>query len=218
MSAILSEAPIGVFTTDRNLVVRSWDDWLAQATGIPVADACGKTLGELFPDLGTRGLLPRFENVLAGVVEVLAPAFHHYLFSCPLSAPSKRFSNMQQRVTIAPLREDDQIVGTIVTIEDVTARLERERNIAEELHSPDEETRLKAAEELSKEDWLEPVQPLMGVLSDESWRVRRAAVAGLGRRGDPEAVASMLRVLRYEHRNLSVLNSALQVLLSLIHI
>lgn len=212
MSTNLSESPIGIFTTDCGLVVRSWDAWLEEATGIPAAEACGKALSELLPDLGTRGLLSRFENVLTGVVEVLAPVFHRYLIACPPKHPSKRFSNMQQRVTIAPLREEDRIIGAMVTIEDVTSRLEMERDIAEQLHSPDEETRLKAAEALSKEDRLEPVQPLMGVLGDKSWRVRRAAVEGLGRRGGPEAVAALLRSLRYEHRNLSVLNSALQVL------
>lgn len=34
-----SERHIGVFTTDTELIIRSWDDWLSQVTGIPAAAA-----------------------------------------------------------------------------------------------------------------------------------------------------------------------------------
>lgn len=158
-------------------------------------------------------MLARFERVvMEGVVEVLAPAFHHYLFACPPSVPSKYFDNMQQHVTIAPLREDNAIVGTIVTIEDVTARLDYERELAEQLGSRNESARLNAARMLAEQDRLDSAQPFVGALGDESWRVRRLAVDGLTRHGGQDAVKSLLRALREEHRNLSVLNSALQVL------
>jgi hypothetical protein len=35
---------------------------------------------------------------------------------------------MLQRTTIAPVLEDQQVVGVLVTIEDVTARVERNAN------------------------------------------------------------------------------------------
>src|SRR5262249_44778570 len=54
--------------------------------------------------------------------------------------------------------------------------------------------------------------PLAGILGDESWRVRKVAVDGLARHGGQEAVRWLVRALREEHRNPSVLNSALQVL------
>lgn len=204
---------VGIFTTDANLIIGAWDDWLAQVTGIPTSAARGKSLIALFPELKKRGMLARFERVVTeGVVEVLAPALHHYLFACPPAAPSKYFDKMQQRVTIAPLCENDAIVGTIVTIEDVTPRLERERELAEQLASRDEAARLNAARMLAEQDALDSAQPLMGALGDESWRVRRLAVDGLTRHGGQDAVKSLLRALREEHRNLSVLNSALQVL------
>ena len=44
---------------------------------------------------------------------------------------------MQQRVTIGPLREDERIVGVIVAVEDVTARLDAERELALALQSTD---------------------------------------------------------------------------------
>src|ERR1041384_993021 len=118
---------IGVFTTDSRLVIQAWDAALAQLTGISEETASGRELTALVPELEQRGLLKRFQRSLNnGVVEVLAPAFHHYLIPCAPVTPSKHFDQMRQRVTIAPLRDDNTIAGLIVTIEDVTDRLERE--------------------------------------------------------------------------------------------
>jgi len=204
---------IGIFTTDVNLIIRSWDEWMARATGISAEKARGQPLASLVPGLEKRSLLRRFERVLQdGVVEVLAPAFHHYLVPCSPQMPSRYFDYMQQQVTIAPLREDDRIVGTLVTIEDVTARCERERELTAQLASPDEATRLRAAQALAAEEEQASVDALARALGDESWRVRRAAVNGLARRGGAEAVTALLQALREERHSLSVLNSALQVL------
>ncbi|MEN3333577.1 MAG: hypothetical protein V7641_2942 [Blastocatellia bacterium] len=207
------EHRVGVFTTDEHLVIRSWDEWLASVTGISAEEARGERLAALFPEIEARGLLTRFERVLAeGVVEVLATAFHHYLIACAPLTPSKRFERMQQRVTIAPLREDRAIVGTLVTIEDVTARLDRERDLDEQLASADEAVRLRAAQALAEEEERASAKKLMGALGDESWRVRRVAVDGLAQQVEAGEVSDLLRALREEHHNPGVLNSALQVL------
>lgn len=114
---------ISIFTTDKNLINRSWDPRLAQMTGLSEETAVGLHLETLAPDLLSRGFSTRFERVLSeGVVETLAPALHHYLIPCVPLIPSKYFEYMQQRVTIGPLGDKEQIIGTIVTIEDVTAR------------------------------------------------------------------------------------------------
>lgn len=204
-------APLGIFTTDAQLRVRTWDDWLARVTGISADDARGKPLIALIPDLEARGLLTRFHQVLAeGSVQVLATAFHHYLIPCAPTTPSKYFDKMQQRVTLAPLKEDEHIVGVMVTIEDVTAQRERDRELMEHLGSTREETRLRAAEQLARAEDAAPV--LTHALGDESWPVRRVAVDGLVRSGSEEAVTALIRALRDEHHDLGILNSALQVL------
>jgi HEAT repeat protein len=208
-----STNPIGVFTTDASLVVQIWDAALERLTGVPAGAARGARLAELIPDLEERRLLARFRRVIdEGVVEVLSPAFHHYLIPCPPAAPSERFDRMRQRVTIAPLLEEGRVVGALVTVEDVTARIERERALAEQLAHPREEARLSAALALAADESLEPSQTLLGALGDESWRVRRAAVEGLSRRAAPEAIMALLASVRENHHNLAVLNSALQVL------
>ena len=180
-----SEPPvveIGILTVDADLVVRTWDAWLAQNTGIAAADACGRPLAVVIPDLANRGLLQRVEQVLAsGEVQVLAPAFHHYLVPCPPRTPSAHFDRMQQRVTLGPLREGERIVGVMATVEDVTARIDRERDLAAGLRADD-------------------------------WKVRRSAVRGLTRDAHPEMLVSLLAALRTEHRDFNVLSSALQLL------
>src|SRR4026208_1223516 len=137
---------IGVFTTDSHLVIQVWDSALSRFTGISEQTASGQSVTALVPDLEKRGLLNRLRRSLNdGVVEVLAPVFHHYLIPCAPVTPAKHLDKMPQLETIAPLRDDDSIAGLIVTIEDVTERLDRERELA---------------------------TPMLEALSDEDWRVR----------------------------------------------
>src|SRR5262249_12648276 len=103
-----TQPEVGVFTTDANLIILVWDATLARLTRISEESASGRELTAVLPDLEQRGLLKRFQRSLEdGVVEVLAPAFHHYLIPCAPLIPGKHFDRMQQRVTIAPLRDDD---------------------------------------------------------------------------------------------------------------
>ncbi|HJU45001.1 MAG TPA: PAS domain-containing protein, partial [Vicinamibacterales bacterium] len=41
----MNAAPtLGVITTDRQLAIRGWNEWLAAATGLPEADVMGRPL------------------------------------------------------------------------------------------------------------------------------------------------------------------------------
>ena len=207
-----TQPTVGIFTTDTHLVIKVWDATLARLTGIPEESASGQPLLAVLPDLEQRGLLKRFQRTLdEGVVEVLATAFHHYLIPCAPRTPSKHFDKMQQRVSIAPLRDGDSIAGMIVTVEDVTDRLEQERELATNLTEGDEATRLSAAEALSASEAYDAAS-LLDALSDESWRVRRIAVQGVSQRAAPEAITALLSAVVKNHHNASLLNSALQVL------
>jgi HEAT repeat protein len=144
--------PLGILTVDADLVIRAWDGWLAANTGIAADAAVGRPLTDVVPDLPARGLLQSFQQVLAtGEVQVLAPAFHHYLIPCPPRQPSPHFNRMQQRVTLGPLRDGARIIGVLATVEDVTARIDRERALADRLRADDWKTRRSAVEELSRQ-------------------------------------------------------------------
>jgi PAS domain S-box-containing protein len=182
-----SRPPIGIFTTDTDLVVRTWDEFLATITGITAERALNRTLSSVLPELEQRGLLTVIERVVtSGTVEVLAPLLHRHLIRCsPVDGSSGR---MQQRVTIGPIREEGRVTGVAVTIEDVTARMERDQELAQET-----------------------LASLTRALGDEEWRARQAAVRDLA----PHRAAivdTLVRTLREQHRNFSVLSSVLDLL------
>jgi HEAT repeat protein len=204
---------LGIFTTDADLRVRVWDDWIAAVTGVAADLARGRHVTELIPDLAARGLLARFEDVVtAGAVHVLAPAFHHYLLKCPPRLSSARFTEMQQRVTLGPLREEDKVVGVMVAVEDVTPRLDAERDLALALQSTDLEVRREAARSI--EAGAEPLSAdgLRAALGHDDWRVRRVGVKGLAAAADPALVDRLIDALREQHRDFGVLSSALKLL------
>ena len=125
---------------------------------------------------------------------MLAPAFHRFLIPCPPSGPSANFDRMQQRVTVAPLRHDADIVGLIVTIEDVTWRLDAERELAAEMQQ-------------------DPQAALAGVGAPD-WKVRRASVMTLRRTASRQDLEHLIQTLQRDHHDINVLSSALQVLVA----
>jgi HEAT repeat protein len=208
--------PIGIFTTDTELVVQVWDPVLAGMTGISPETAQTRQISEIIPDLAERGLLSRFERVLAaGTVEILAPAFHRFLIPCPPPPSAKKFTEMRQRVTIAPLKTNEIICGLMVTIEDVTERMEREIELSSQLTDADDKLRLRAAKAISHEPEQldeENAEPIIRALGDRNWRVRRELVDGFSRRAAPEAIAALLQAVKQRHYDFGILNSALQIL------
>jgi PAS domain-containing protein len=121
---------IGIFMTDRDLVVRFWDSSMAEMTGFTKCRACGHCLTELLPNLKASPILAQFQHVLAtGQLKVLAPTLYPALIACPPATPSGYFQQMQQHITIAPWRDQTLVVGTIVTVEDITTQLEQERKL-----------------------------------------------------------------------------------------
>jgi len=183
--------PLGVFTTDTRLEIRAWNAWMASVTGVPPEDALGRAVDAVIPTL-TEGGLAGIRSVLSsGTVEVMAPALHHYLFACPTLEPSAAFPQMQQHVTIGPLRDESGIVGVVITVEDVTARLEQERRLA---NGRDVD-----------------VGSLSRLLGADTPRDRRLAVSTLAQHGD-SIVDALVATLREQHADLSVLSSVLDLL------
>ncbi len=182
--------PLGVFTTDDRLVVRTWDRWIAAATGIEPARALNRPLSDVLPDISPTGLALMEDVRSRGTVEVMAAALHHHLFRCKPLDPSSALDQMQQHVTIGPLRDEIGVVGIAVTIEDVTARVEEDHRVAG----------------LSQH-----VESVTGLMGAADVRVRHMAVSTLAHHG-AAVVETLVQTLREQHRDLSVLSSALDLL------
>jgi HEAT repeat protein len=207
------DVALGIITVDTALVVRTWSPWVESVSGIPVARAVGRPLGEVVPELAARGLLAHFARVAAtGEPHVLAPAFHHYLMACPPAEPSRHFDRMQQLVTLAALLDGDRIAGVMATIEDVTARLDAERTVAEDLRSSDPAVRERAAARLEAAAAVHHPAAFVDVLKTGDWQVRRAAVQGLSRHASRELLTSLIDAMKHQHHDFNVLGSALQLL------
>jgi len=130
----------GIFTTDTALVVRSWNRWLAHHTGLAAADAIGRKLLDMFPDLVARGLDHHYHAALAGEPRVLAHRFHKYLLAGRPGA-----SEPAQSARIAPLSIGGAIVGTVTVIDDVGDRVASERELRSQIEAS--ETARAIAEE-----------------------------------------------------------------------
>jgi HEAT repeat protein len=209
----MNDRRIGILTTDTDLVITSWDAILTEMTGLAGASAAGRRLADVVPDLESRGLLAIVrEPLTTGAARVLAPALHGHLIPCAPSAPSPRFERMQQRVIVGALREASDAVGLVITIEDVTERLDREHELGIQLRSASPDVRLRAIERLSCMEPVDGLGPLPQAVADDDWQVRRCAVQTLAGRRDPALVTALIAALRDSHRNFSVLSSALQLL------
>jgi HEAT repeat protein len=204
---------LGIITLDPALVITGWNHRLTEWTGVPSAAAEGRPLVEVVPSVAERGLLGRLQETLAtGQVQVLAPSFHHYFVPCPPVSPSAYFAQMQQRATLGPLDREGRVVGIIISLEDVTARLEAERRLAEAMQGGDAGAREAAVRTLAEAEHLADPAALSETLRDDSWKVRRAAVRGLVRHADRDTLVTLIQSLRSEHGDFNVLNSALQIL------
>ncbi len=210
---MIPSGDIGILTTDRDLVVQSWDDWLAAVTSITAETASGRPLGEFAPHVEERRFLARIEETLtSGAVQVLSPAFHPSLLPCPPRTPSLHFTEMQQRITIGPLLEGGRISGLLITIQDVTAQLEAERELAAGLASGDPDIRRAAADSIAAAQRLEAFAPFSPALGSDDWRVRGDAVRGLAAAADHDLLRALLATLQREHRHFGTLSSALKLL------
>ena len=117
----------GVFTTDTSLRVRSWNSWLAAATGLPAANAIGQPLLELFPSLVERGLDQAYREALSGQVMMLSHSLHRFIL--PSAPRESGEEQMPQRGQISPLADKGRIVGTLTIVEDVSERVATEREL-----------------------------------------------------------------------------------------
>jgi HEAT repeat protein len=190
-------AELGVVTIDRALTIQSWNDWLASATGLAEGDVRGQPLLSLVAPERLAIVRSMLDEVLStGTSRVLSAAFHHFVIACPPRQPSPRFTEMQQFVTIAPLGSS-VVSGAMVTIEDVTPRVDEQRDLAAQLDA--------GASGM-------PSRTAIEAVASGDWRLRGAAVRALRQRASTAEIAHLLESLRRGYDDLNVVSSALQVL------
>lgn len=177
----------GIFTTDAALVIRSWNKYLEEHSGLSAADVVGRGLLEVFPDLATRGLDAHFRAALEGEARILSHGFHRYLIPARPGVPEGA-----QSARIAPLEIKGAIVGVIAIVEDVSDRVASERELRSQIEAS-ETARGLAEEAVRVKD------EFLATLSHEI-RTPLNAVLGwtkilLGRPIEPEMLTRALQVI-----------------------
>lgn len=120
----------GIFSTDVELNITSWNQWLEAHSGKSPRAVLGRNLFELFPELVERRLDRFYQQALKGQVVVLSQQLHNFLLRLPPSAGHDDEIPMPQSARIAPLIDGGSIVGTVTWIEDVTERVAREAELS----------------------------------------------------------------------------------------
>lgn len=119
---INSFAPYGVVTTDREIRICSWNQWMATHSGLKLEQVIGRGLTEIFPDLIERRLEGQLQRGLTGEVSVLSTSLHGHLFPMTPVSRDTGYPLMRQTARIAPLVSNNEIQGIIIVVEDVTQR------------------------------------------------------------------------------------------------
>ena len=129
----------GVVTTDTSLVIRSWNRWLAAATGLAAADVIGRPLFDVVPSLCERGFETYFHDALGGQIKMLSHTLHRHIIPCRRTGGEL----MPQSGRIAPLSDGREVIGTVTIIEDVGDRVATEKQLRAQI-AVAEDARLQA--------------------------------------------------------------------------
>lgn len=181
-------APLGIFTTDRDLVIRTWNRWLEVNTGHTAAEVIGRLVFEAFPELERRGFREYYDAALAGQVTVLAHGLHRYIV--PVRDADPRI--VRQSGRIGPLDAAGGIVGTVTVVDDVSERVLSERELRTQIEASDRARALAEEAVRVKDEFLT-------TLSHEI-RTPLNAVLGwtrilLARRAEPDMLSRALEII-----------------------
>ena len=182
----------GIFTTDRDLVVTSWNRWLERHSGRQAREVVGRSLLASYPDLVLRGLDEHYRGALEGHAYIASHLLHGYLLPMRPRVGGHLFATMRQRARIAPLLAEDAVVGTITAIDDVSERVASEHELRKQIEAQE-------AARASAEAALRVKDDFLATLSHE---IRTPLNAVLGwtrilrdRRLDPELVLRGIAVI-----------------------
>jgi signal transduction histidine kinase/CheY-like chemotaxis protein len=132
----------GILITDADCIVRGWNRWLVDATGLGREEVIGRGLFTVVPSLIDRGFDRYYADALAGQVKILSHAFHRYVIPTTAS-PAWNGAQMPQAGRIGPLTDADGRTGTITVLENVADRVASEKLLRERIATAESASRAK---------------------------------------------------------------------------
>jgi signal transduction histidine kinase/ActR/RegA family two-component response regulator len=132
----------GILVTDASLIVRGWNNWLVNATGLSREVVIGRPLFEVLPSLVERGFDQYYADALVGQVKVLSHSLHRFVVPTT-DVPTRLGMQMAQTGRIAPLVDASGVVGTITVLDDVSERVASEALLRERITTAESASRVK---------------------------------------------------------------------------
>ena len=125
----------GFFVTDVQLRVVLWNRWMEIHSGRIASEVVGRSLLELYPDVGEREINEYYQSALEGRVTILSHALHRFIVALPPTHPEAGFAQMPQSGRIGPLLDAGVLVGTVTIIEDVSDRIASESALRKQIEA-----------------------------------------------------------------------------------
>ena len=125
----------GCFVTDVQLRVVLWNRWMELHSGRSASEVLGRSLLDLYPDVGDREIKEYYQSALEGRVTILAHALHRYIIPLPPTNSDLGFAHMPQSGRIGPLDDAGVLVGTVTIVEDVSDRLASESVLRKQIEA-----------------------------------------------------------------------------------
>jgi len=125
----------GCFVTDLQLRVVLWNRWMERHSGRSASEVLGRSLLDLYPDVGDREIKEYYQSALEGRVTILAHALHRYIIALPPTNSDLGFAHMPQSGRIGPLDDTGVLVGTVTIVEDVSDRLASESVLRKQIEA-----------------------------------------------------------------------------------
>jgi signal transduction histidine kinase/CheY-like chemotaxis protein len=183
----------GMFATDADLRVIVWNRWMERHTARRAADVLGRSLLELYPDLVARGVDQYYCDALAGRISVISYGLHQYILRLPATNPDLGATEMPQTGRIGPLSDDESVIGTVTTLEDISDRLAKEAELRKQIEVQKMARMIAEKAVRAKDEFLSTVSheirnPLNAVLGWTRILIDREEV-------DEEMLARALRII-----------------------
>jgi len=187
------DATRGLIVTDTQLRIAGWNRWMEIHSGRAAIDVIGRSLLDVYPELARPVMREYFDGALEGSVTVVSHGLHRFLITLPPTNPHLDLAEMPQSGHIGPLGDGTTVIGTVMSIEDVSERLATEIALRKQIEA-------QRAARATAEQALRDKEEFLSTLSHEM-RTPLNAVLGwarilLGRKTlDPDLVGRALQVI-----------------------
>ncbi len=120
---------LGVMCIDLDYKITAFNPWLEKHSDLNADEVIGRNVFDLLPEIRKRGKEAYIVNCIKhGRSAILSPLIHKYLLDLTLTR-NDRYIQMIQEVKIFPLYENDEILGAMMVIKDLTEQVEHEKEL-----------------------------------------------------------------------------------------